>query len=754
MFNLFSSNQLIELAKKSLSNENVLDSIKYVQNISEEDASQYSDFLALVYWRASCVEALRQNYAVAEQFTKKAMHFSTGELFKNLCQIKISVLQKPLKIPVPILKNQLDQISRLPNITPLSLDQSMLRPELDKIDAPFCYRSMYDDASDRISQKIREMKKTSHNISYLGAILGMHLCERVAWAYHIDLIIPTPLHPSKLKQRGYNQSEEIAKEISSYAGIPVFTNAVKRIKDTQEFRRLSRSMRAKEIIGAFEVVDDQYIKGRNILIVDDVITYGSTLRELAKTLHGSGAEKVYGLALCKTEKTFVTEQKIFEYQEKEKEMFEKKIYYAWLRDIPSIGPLRARTLIHNFASPSDIFSASTKSLEKTKGLNKNVIEAIRKYQTQDFLEKAQKNLEVNMTLAKDRGVRIIFCDSPGYPQNFSREQHEGPIFFYAKGDITCLNKQNIISLVGTRKPSPRGLCLCREIAKEFSKRGWIVASGLAKGIDGQSHLGALDGDSPTVAVLGNGLEKIYPAEHKELSEKIVQKGCLISQYDFGTKPEPDNLKKRNRTMGALSRAIIVVEAPIESGAFNAVRYAHEKKLPVFTFPPSDNQRGSGNIKLIACAQALNLNVDYYNIAAENIAAEIIRMIEEYEKGKIGIKPITKDEEYWKSTQDIILKHIDNLFSEISQERNRKKSSKKFLKNFQIIQKAIKYDFMNKYIPEFFSRLIDELNNKYLTASDELRTNYLTKIYNLSKIVQTDRRERLCIEHYEKKMCNI
>jgi DNA processing protein len=151
--------------------------------------------------------------------------------------------------------------------------------------------------------------------------------------------------------------------------------------------------------------------------------------------------------------------------------------------------------------------------------------------------------------------------------------------------VRLLNAPSV-AIVGSRNPTAQGRDNARAFARHLSRAGWTVVSGLALGIDGAAHEGALEGGGRTVAVVGTGIDRVYPARHRELAHRIAEQGLIISEYPLGTEPLPSNFPPRNRIIAGLSRATLVVEAAVQSGSLITARLAAEAGREVFALPGS------------------------------------------------------------------------------------------------------------------------------------------------------------------------
>lgn len=245
--------------------------------------------------------------------------------------------------------------------------------------------------------------------------------------------------------------------------------------------------------------------------------------------------------------------------------------------IPGIGGILARNLIAYVGSAEGIFSESLKSLQKIPGIGE--INA-RRIRNSAVLPKAEKELE----FIEKYGINVIFYTDKNYPRRL-KNCVDAPLLIYTKGNMD-LNEQRIVSIVGTRNATDYGKGVCEDLIRGFSGRGYkiIVVSGLAYGIDIQAHKSSLKHNIPTVAVVGHGLDKIYPGLHTDVAKKMLKNGGLVSDFPSGSKIEPTNFLRRNRIIAGLADATIVVESAEKGGALVTADIAASYNRDVFAFP--------------------------------------------------------------------------------------------------------------------------------------------------------------------------
>ncbi|MEX2488836.1 MAG: DNA-processing protein DprA [Pseudomonadales bacterium] len=209
-----------------------------------------------------------------------------------------------------------------------------------------------------------------------------------------------------------------------------------------------------------------------------------------------------------------------------------------------------------------------------------------------------KNLRCDITQQLDQVDRwlsnenhfILSQNDPDYPV-LLREIHDPPLLLYCNGVRQVLGSLKF-AMVGSRGPTRAGELYAREFARQFASAGVTVTSGLAIGIDGASHKGALEGGGPTIAVLGTGCDLIYPARHRKLADAISRNGLLVSEFPLGTNAVPGNFPQRNRVVTGLSLGTLVVQATLRSGSLVSARLAMEQGRDVFAVPGSINENQS------------------------------------------------------------------------------------------------------------------------------------------------------------------
>ena len=268
--------------------------------------------------------------------------------------------------------------------------------------------------------------------------------------------------------------------------------------------------------------------------------------------------------------------------------------------LPAIGPKTVRRLLQIYGTPDSILAARVSELKELGILNKAQLDSFAKGPDDKRVK------EVICGLDSEQAHAVCF-DDPAYPPTL-REIDDPPCVLYVKGTLDDL--QPAVAIVGTRSPTHYGKDMAYRLARSLSTQGISIISGLARGIDGQAQLGALEGIAGTVAVLGSGIDVIYPPEHAVLADKISAKGAVISEFPPGTSPDARNFPRRNRIITGLCQGIVVVEATLKSGAMISSRYALEQGKLIMAVPGNvSNVRTQGPHQLIRQGAVLIQDAD-------------------------------------------------------------------------------------------------------------------------------------------------
>lgn len=276
------------------------------------------------------------------------------------------------------------------------------------------------------------------------------------------------------------------------------------------------------------------------------------------------------------------------------ENLEEKKYWIWLSLIPNLGSKKIQELLKLYKNPETIYQLKAKELIKIKEIGEKIIETI-------LDEKIRTCVAKHIEYMQKNNIDIISIYDKEYPQ-ILKEIYDAPVSLYCKGNAKILNHK-AIGIVGCREASVYGKKAAKYFSYHLVQKGFNVISGLAKGIDSYAHIGAICGQmdrelqkkkeqeicGKTIAIVGNGLDRMYPKENEFLAKQIIEKGgAILSEYPLGTKPEKMNFPARNRIISGMSKGILVVEAKEKSGTLITVDFALEQGRDVFVVPGNIN----------------------------------------------------------------------------------------------------------------------------------------------------------------------
>jgi DNA processing protein len=251
------------------------------------------------------------------------------------------------------------------------------------------------------------------------------------------------------------------------------------------------------------------------------------------------------------------------------------LYQIAITSIPGIGGITARKLISNCGRAESIFNEKKEKLQKIPGIGSVIAHSI---SNKDALKRAENELD----FINKHGIRAISFTDNDYPYRL-KQCEDGPVVLFVKGNVD-LNARKVISIVGTRNMTNYGRQKSTEIIEGLKKHSALVVSGLAYGVDACAHSMAMDCGLKTVAVLGHGLDRIYPSQHTNLAKKMLKQGGLVTDFISGTLPDRENFPKRNRIIAGLCDAVIVIEAAVTGGALITATIANSYNRDVFALP--------------------------------------------------------------------------------------------------------------------------------------------------------------------------
>jgi DNA processing protein len=319
-------------------------------------------------------------------------------------------------------------------------------------------------------------------------------------------------------------------------------------------------------------------------------------------------------------------------------------YWLGFHLVPGIGATRLAMLIERFGDLRTAWNASRSDL-RDAGLGERAVESM--LRTRDRI-----SLDREMERVERAGVHILTLADDDYPR-LLREIPSPPPVLYVRGSLTPQD-EHAVGIVGTRRVTAYGREMSRLLSTDLAVAGVTIVSGLARGVDGIAHASALETGGRTIAVLGCGLDTIYPPEHRKLADQIAEQGALVSEFSLGTPPDAPNFPVRNRIISGLSLGVIVVEAPIKSGALITANFAGDQGRTVFAVPGSALSAASaGTIQLLRDGAAVAANGDdvlsFLNLGTRQMEMEIRQAL-----------PASDDERSLLTFLDAEPRHIDEI----------------------------------------------------------------------------------------------
>ena len=284
-----------------------------------------------------------------------------------------------------------------------------------------------------------------------------------------------------------------------------------------------------------------------------------------------------------------------------------KMLPAWLTlsFLPGLGRARILRLVEFFGSPAAVLAASAKDVRAVAGIGDRVSRVLA---DPAAVELAGQRAAQELRNLAGRNLTLLCPDDDRYPR-LLRAIADPPVLLYCQGDLGCLARP-AVALVGSRAATSYGKRSCFELARELAGRGICVVSGMALGIDGQAHAGALAGGGLTVGVLGCGADVVYPPQHARLFAEVVGQGLLLTEYPLAARPETFHFPERNRIISGLSLGVVVVEASLKSGSLITASLALEQGREVFAVPGRiDSLKSQGAHRLLQQGAKLVHNVE-------------------------------------------------------------------------------------------------------------------------------------------------
>jgi DNA processing protein len=320
-----------------------------------------------------------------------------------------------------------------------------------------------------------------------------------------------------------------------------------------------------------------------------------------------------------------------------------------LKSVPEIGNLLFMRLVRHFGSPDKVLSAPAQALTQVEGISPRLADAIRRHRVPDWISR-----EIDQAARK--GYAIVTALDEAYPA-LLRQIPDPPPILFVHGRLEqpfCP-----IAVVGSRKATTYGRTTTHQLCAQLAERGATVISGMARGIDTAAHQGALAGGGRTIAVLGSGLNQVYPAENLKLFHQIAENGCVVSEFFMDAAPEPHHFPMRNRIISGMTLGTVVVEAARNSGSLITARLAAEQNREVFAVPGSihaANAKGTHDL----IKQGAKLVEEADDILNE-IAPQLARADLQNPMGRSSaLPPLSGLEQSVLSGMDVYPVHIDQL----------------------------------------------------------------------------------------------
>ena len=325
-------------------------------------------------------------------------------------------------------------------------------------------------------------------------------------------------------------------------------------------------------------------------------------------------------------------------------------YFLALNRINQVGPRTILKLVEHWPKLEELFCLNFEQLQKA-GLSAKLAEAISQFNLDE--------VEADLRWQEQKNHHLLTFAHPNYPK-LLKEIHDPPAVLYARGNLNCL-EQSALAMVGSRKPSITGLETAKRFAFELAANQLTIVSGLALGIDAAAHRGCLEAQGKTIAVMGTGIDSIYPRQHLDLADKICQKGMIITEFPLKTTANAGHFPRRNRIISGLSLITLVVEASIKSGSLITARMALEQNRDVYAIPSSiHNPQARGchyllqqGAKLVTSSEEVmeGLRLDYQPVIKTNKPGTLARDDENLVKC-IGFETTSVDQIIIRSGLDV------------------------------------------------------------------------------------------------------
>jgi DNA processing protein len=282
-------------------------------------------------------------------------------------------------------------------------------------------------------------------------------------------------------------------------------------------------------------------------------------------------------------------------------------YIYFLTQIKNLGNVRIKHILTYYPEAFSAFNVSKAVLKKIEGIDEKSANSI--FEAEKYFKKYEVEFEQLVNKLMKNDIRITSLISDNYPKNL-KKIYDAPIILFYKGNLTDLDKYSL-SIIGTRTPTVYGQTVCENLTAEITKLGIMTVSGMARGIDSIAHKTTLKYSGLTYAILGSGVDVIYPPENRSLYNEILNTGAVISEYEPGAKPDKINFPKRNRIISGISLGTLIIETAKKGGSLITSEFALDQNKEVFAIPGNINSKKSeGTNELIKKGTAkLVTNID-------------------------------------------------------------------------------------------------------------------------------------------------
>lgn len=292
--------------------------------------------------------------------------------------------------------------------------------------------------------------------------------------------------------------------------------------------------------------------------------------------------------------------------------FQKFLKLRNLLSVEGIGPIRIIKLLQHFKTLDRIYSSDKIEFENIDSINSNLVSRI--IESRNNLQTFSTSLENEIEKLEKMNARIITYLDDTYPK-ILRNIYMPPLILYTLGNLHDSYNHNI-AIVGTRKPTDYGKSITARFARELVEQNITIVSGLARGIDSVAHRSTIKANGRTIAVIGSGLDVVYPSENRALFNDIAQHGAIISEFELGTKPDAQNFPRRNRIISGISLGTLVIESKKNGGAMQTANYSMDQNREVFAIPGNLNIPESEGTNILIQRNEAKLVVEPDDILVE------------------------------------------------------------------------------------------------------------------------------------------